>query len=180
MIGNQDEDVRLVHAASEELEPYLRSKVLYWRISGCNLPLTPGNLLLGMRKSQDLSNSPDTSCCSQIYDIIKSHQSGWMEKLKREAKARLSQWENTLQDYKDEGITYSGYSYQVRVRVILELLCQELQFPDISLENKLEKMDDELRRMIEPGDFIWDIALKNSFPADGFWLLYAKTKEGKS
>lgn len=179
MIVRQEEESRLINTASLELVPYLRSSVLFWRISGVSLPLTPGNLLLAMRNARKNSLVIDLEICPGIERMIAEHRGIWQKKLREETSARFTQWENTLRDFQDDGFIPAAYPTLIRTRVLLTLILNESNTPDLLLENRLQGLDESLKCYINPGGFIWESQLASEFPVTEYWYLYVDLKGEK-
>ena len=176
MADHQVEDSQLLKAASLELESYLRSKVLFWRIGGLSLPLTPGNLLLAMKRDQGFSPGMHIEIHDNLERIINQTRGNWQQKIHEEIAARITQWENLLKDFEEDAFFPAQYTAHVRTRAILTLCFAESTFPDQPLENRLQFLDDRLRLLVRPGAFIWETLLEREFPVQEYWYLYANLK----
>lgn len=182
MTDRLDEDIKLVDASSHELADYLLSKVLFWRVNGLSVPLTPGNLLLALKRLSGFHSDLKNELQSKVDRVVNEHRAAWLKKIREESTARLNQWENILQEYHEDGFVPSAYPSQVRIRVILSLLQVECPYPDSSFDRRLEALDDTLKDFLDPGEFVWETSLALIFPENGYWYLYKdlkRTKNGK-
>jgi len=180
------EDFALLQAAAPELERYLFSEVLYYpltsgsgrRLSGDTSRLTIGNILLAIKKLQADDLPPAeagqlTTLLEQIEQVRTRWRTLWQKKVMQEIPNRLNLWRDYLERLSDSTSTGSGdYRYNVRTRVILELLLDEVDDLPPQKEALLRSMDLKLKAMGTPGKFIWDEPLREVFPEDRFWYLY--------
>lgn len=173
MTSSGDEDRKLILSSPDELGPYLSSKVLFWRVQGCRLPLSPGNLLLALKKNR--SQEPAvTSAIAEIEKIIKRKQTAWENKVLVEFNNRITQWKNLVGEFEDESRIDASYRNNVRVRVILTLLNDTLYYQKNSQEIILKDLDDRTRSLTVHGNFLWECELSPQFPEEKFWFLYIK------
>ena len=193
-------DLRYLKAGVEELEQYLLSSQLYWPVHVVTPTgetpyprLTPGELLLAREKlrahSLDfLSTSPgyNNEVTSPVqakidrlegdFEVIRSKWRGnWGKKAAQDFSSRLALWRNFLGDYRkvpDDQAPF--YAYEVRTRVILQLLEPEaVGIPAAELDMRTG-LDTLLRAILVPGEFIWEAALEAGFPKAAYWYLYAQ------
>jgi hypothetical protein len=168
------EDQEFFKKASEDLADYLASPVLFWPLKTDSQPLTIGNLLLTQRKvaAMNANEYPgELKSASRLVDKARAERPvAWHKKAEAELHARINQYK-TLVEELDKG----GYEVVARLRAIIEILLSEV------LENEnqhfsIDALDSQLRRWIEPGDFLWAESIAPSFPRDQFWFLYAKPR----
>jgi hypothetical protein len=182
-------DLNYLATGLGELKNYLLAKELFWPL---NLPpsfgksaspkLTPGNLLLSFTRLNAYSrgNKLDTR---QENDLLKLERDfkaqcrkwavAWEKKVDHEFNSRFRQWGLYLNEVvRDANAHAPYYGTEVRLRVLLELLQDELgQKP----EADLTILDGGLRPYFTPGDFIWDEDLAIGFPEEKYWYLYGHT-----
>jgi len=177
MMKLQEEDTSLLHSASDELSDYLTSPIIEWNINSSRLVLTPGRVLLALKRLSAVSiNDPEISRLIElIIKQIDTKKVLWQKKIDLEIPRRLRVWENALKDYREEGLDLS-YTAQVVNRTILHLLEKEAYSLPLSFEAHLQTLDAELRTLLIPGDFVWDEALKVVFPDTDYWFLYSAKK----
>ena len=177
------QEIAFISSGVVELESYLISKDLYWQItSGTHFQcLTIGNLLLCIKRVRPrMKNIPDRTMVASFQDVLDIVHSkwpiAWEKKCQREAKARIDLFLNYLEDYhRSPQIEACHYTYQVRSRVILDLL----QVDTPSLLNDLQVLP-ELDKMIHSawisGDFTWESYIEDEFPREKFWYLFGRLK----
>ena len=183
-------DLAYLQAGIEQLENYLQSKELYYP-TGEKPPageppfprLTPGGLLLTQARlaARDFK-SPFLKEFSELNEQLdylnKKWRVAWEKKVVRDFNARLNLWRNFMEDHrKNPPGNYDRYAYEVRSRVILDLLAkEEAQIPSEKLET-LPNLDKILRAVFIPGDFIWEQELSQGFPPQPYWYLYGSLSE---
>ncbi len=178
-------DLRYLKAALPDLEGYLLSKEIYWPIS-VKPPhgdppyprFTLAGLLLArqsltgraldadqMKKFQEVSGGID--------DVKARWRTAWSGKAARNHSARLNQWNNFMDDYrKQPENNLDRYAYEVRGRVMLELLQPEsVEIPAAEIE-MVKGLDLILKNSFLDGHFVWDEGLIPCFPRSRFWYLY--------
>ncbi|MFO3796334.1 MAG: hypothetical protein ACK8QZ_03505 [Anaerolineales bacterium] len=165
-------------AALDELETYLLSNQLYWPLSvpGVSLPrLTLGQLLLTRLRIQARGLLlPEQG--NRLEQVRRRWQAAWEKKARHEFNARLNLWKNYLEDYFESPSNYAvDYPQEVRLRVILALLHQEISSP-LPEEEALAALDARLRTAFIPGPFVWEADLSTAFPPQTWWYLYGKLK----
>lgn len=178
-------DLRFFQAGIAEMESYLLAQDIYWPIS-VSAPvgkapypkLTLGTLLLVQLRLEAFINAPQPqtnyqSLFNQLQGIRMRWNAAWRKKAQMEFRARLNLWRDFLSDYhKDPEAHYDRFSYEVNRRVILHLLYAEADQIPIAQHDLLLALDTQLKAILQPGTFIWDIRLSSSFPPDPYWYLY--------
>lgn len=172
-----EEDRRFLQASASELDQYLSSNVLMWRMARLEIPLTPGNLLLIMRRLKSHGSTDFDETTEKIRVFLETRRAAWEKKTKQELTMRVNQWNDLVEEMKRYGKIDASYSFAVRTRVIISMLQSQLRFPDLELEEKISKADREILLLTKPGDFVWDSGLVNQFPADEYPFLYVKDKK---
>lgn len=182
-------DLRYLQAAVDELESYLLSDDLFWPIHGSPpsgtqpFPrLTIGALSLAQKRASALArNREDTWQVDQVtrrFEVARQKwRLRWEEKSHRELLSRLLQWRNYLQEYRQEPERHAAYyAYEVRWRVLVELLEMEVDSLNEN-ENELQSgLDLILRAVFLPGNFIWLELLQPAFPSEKYWYLYGQPR----
>ncbi|HZW03937.1 MAG TPA: hypothetical protein VFF68_08415 [Anaerolineaceae bacterium] len=181
-----EQDWDFIRAAVDELESYLLSTTLYWPVPGTparspsgSVPrLTIGNLLLSLKRLSAADWSDERAqelerLQQKIGDVRKRWRAHWEKKASEEYFSRLPRWQQFVIEM--GGATPPSrqeYAYQVRLRVILDLLADDIgEAPDVR-QSPLSNLDQVLRRRLESDGFIWDDRLRAEFPEDRFWYLY--------
>lgn len=170
----KDEDRNFILSSFVELEEYFSSTVLLWQMKTSIPPLTPGNLLLAKYRLTQINDENLTKVFELIDSIIQKRKSAWNKKIKSELSMRLNQWQSIVDEIVDAGEVDHSYRYNVRVRVILELLQGDLPFDNEDMLDRLSILDHAIKSLIPPGDFIWEPDLASLFPADKFGYLHVR------
>jgi len=175
-----DEDRAIILSSSFELEEYLSSTVILWRLKGSIPPLSPGNLILAMQRTNPPKDQESVQAIDHIQSIINLRKAAWEKKIKAELPMRLRQWSSLVDEILEYGRIDSSYQYNVRVRVILTLLLDTVAFPDVKLREKLQKIDERLDTVVSSDGFIWNPEIEQNFPRERYPFLYLTSKgEGK-
>ena len=66
----------------------------------------------------------------------------------------------------------ASYAYQVRDRVILDLLDAELSIAGEMEHQNMLVLDQTLHKLTKPGTFIWEMDIRPGFPIEKYWYLY--------
>ena len=184
-----DGDLDYLRAGLQNLEAYLLSGELYWRIGAPAKPgeppfpsLTLSGLLLARSRLSAYPLSLDMQFeRERIYAELDRIQTrwrlAWENKAAREFHARLNLWQSYMEDYRDDpGNHADRYPYEVSRRVMLELLMPVVEHR-VGVETAmLTGLDEILKSVFVPGEFIWDKALSPVFPMQPFWYLYGKPR----
>ncbi len=182
-----DKDRNFIITAVDDLETYLLSKELYLPLTaprGGQFPkgvdrLSLGNVLLcraRLEAGQDISAGLN-EVFARMDDIKQRWRSAWRAKGLLEYPARLRMWGEYLQDALRDPSHFSSFAYQVRLRLILQLL-EPLVAPDLSESRSLlGAMDSRLMAVTESGPFVWDSHLQPGFPEERFAYLYRRLPE---
>ncbi len=183
-------DLKYIQAGLVDMEGYLLSKELYWPV-GATAPagethyprLTLGNLLLARARlsGRGLSSEQRSEfehLDQRLKQVRQQWQVAWGQKAAREFSARLRLWRDFLDEYrKKPKANLDRYAYEVNRRVILQLLSSETrEVPDEEAE-LLSGLDELLRAVFLPGEFVWEADLEASFPKSAYWYLYGMPKE---
>jgi hypothetical protein len=179
-----------LQAGLGELERYLLSDHLFWPLNISSAPgeppypkLTLGGLLLHQAFARPLSQSGSDQTVMQKFDseldqIRTRWRVAWERKAAWEFKSRLRQWGNVLKEIRiDPEDQNDYYIYEVRLRLLLDLLSAETHSIDPALDEHLQGLDLLLRALFAPGDFIWQLELAPAFPIDKNWYLWGNLKE---
>ena len=178
-------DLRYIQAGLSVLENFLMSGDVYWPI-GASAPaghppypqLTLGGVLLALARAQARVSDPEerarlADMQEKLDDIRSRWRVAWGKKAGKEFGARLNLWRNFLEDYRNDRENNSDrYNYEVRRRVQLQLLAPDVEDVSEAQMELLNGLDRLLQAMLAPSEFIWEEALKPSFPQDPFWYLY--------
>ena len=87
-------------------------------------------------------------------------------------------WGNYLEDYRDNPSgNVDRFAYEIRLRVMIELLLPECGQVSPSEKDMLVGLDRILRNVLVAGEFIWDEEIQPGFPPDIYWFLYGSLKK---
>ncbi len=172
------QDLLYLENGLQDLPAYLEADLLFWPLTPPTLPrLTISGLLLSLRRAAALAATPGqrqevaqrTETLNRLRAQYRVH---WENKAARELDARLRQWRNFLQDYRENPPEFApSYPHEVHARVMLSLLLPELP-PTIKAESAIQGLDALLQAVFQPGPFIWEAILSTAFPQADFWYLY--------
>jgi len=154
-----------------DLERYLLSESLYWQERADLVPLTIGNLLFENKIVSAYQQSEAREFARQIELIRDEWRVHWDQKVLREIRNRLKLWAEFLdQSRKDDPVSIAYFRSSVRHRVIISLLLQEKNDPEVM--TNLRGLDLLVRGIKPKEGFIWDRGLCVVFPENEFWYLY--------
>jgi hypothetical protein len=179
-----------LEAGIKEAERYLLSKNLFWTLNVIPVlgetgypSLTLGSLLLYKVHAKLLARTPAQETAYQQIElqfnaIYTQWRVAWEKKSTWEFKSRLRQWGNFLKEIRVDPEDHIGYyRYEVRLRVILDLLRPYLRELDPAHQEHLESLDILLKALFAPGKFIWEPELASEFPVKDYWYLWGLLKE---
>jgi len=173
-----EKDKTYVEAGIPELEDYLLSDELYWPITarGFTLPrLTIGGILLAKARLEARNEQID-SMTARLEVVRSKWRAAWEAKAGREVQARMRLWGNYLSDYRQNPEGHAdAYPHEVRYRVMLHLLINELSAPPPE-QKELVQLDSLLRVNLISSGFIWETELQAGFSRGVYWYLYGKLK----
>ena len=179
--------LRVLESAVGELENYLLSPEVFWRVSGASdLPnLTLGGLELSRRALAAASDELDPAARQRAHTVIehidefrRQSRLAWERKAASELKVRLNQWQAYLQDLAEQPGESERYPQEVRARAMATYLLEEAAHRPLADETlkRLEALDARLRVSFASGVFIWDPSLAEAYPAGTHWFLYGRPK----
>jgi len=176
-VNSPEKDKAFFEAGLQQLETYILSKELYWLApihTTDFTQITPGAMLLVRERLKGWRTPGIHELSVQMEADRLKWRSAWDAKVKREMHARLELWKDYLHEARHVPDEFGRqYPYQVRQRVILKLLLDELQESPSGL---MIVLDTELTRIWQNGNFVWDPALAWVFPQELFWFLYGTPK----
>ncbi len=183
-------DLAVLRAFLAEFDPYLKSPVVFWplsgRLAGGGEPpaLTLGGLQLVRRRlaaRQSQLAPADLTAYAQLDSQAETWLNRWpaniANKASREISSRLNVWASALDEASESPSAFAeNYKSTVSNRAYLALLTPLAgDTPDAAPAlAKLSALDGRLRRLIIPGDFVWEADLAPAFDRDEFWFLYGK------
>lgn len=168
------DDLRFLTEALSTLQDYLLSNELYWPLSGSLPRLTPGSLLLALKRMEVVQPLQAKKLQAQIDLVRGKWRTAWEKKIARETANRLRLWSQFLSDYANAPEQNAdSYPSEARGRAILQLLLWEMP-ADAPEKSALPEMETLLKVKLHSGEFLWDADLQTAFPKTDFWFLYAK------
>lgn len=174
-------DRAYLQAAAAELEAYLLSPELYHTLTVTAPPkeppfpsLTPGNLLLAYTRLRAREALEADRLWQPIAALRNQWEAHWRSKARREMHARLERWHEYLRSLQLDPSQTDYYPYEVRQRVIIHLLAEDLGGLSEEEQRFLERTDRALQAIFRPGLWIWEADLQPAFSRDLFWYLYGK------
>jgi len=178
-------DLRYLSAGLEILENYLLSDEVFWTIY-VNPPegepaypkLTLDGLLLAQARLAGHHMYPNQK--SQVDPILTNlefDRSKWRVAWEKKATqcylVRERMWNVFLQEYQDNPQENADrYRYEVRLRVMLELLKTEFKRQDYLNIDSLPGLDKYLKNVLLSKSFVWELDIQEGFPEDVYWFLY--------
>lgn len=181
---------KYLQAGLKEADRYLLSNDLFWPLNIVpafgepSYPnLTLGGLLLYQSYARPLALSPSQNAAlQQLETQIEVTQTRWRVAWERKAtwefKSRLRQWGNFIKEVRvdpEDNVGY--YRYEVRLRVLLELLRADIREVDPAHLQHLDSLDLILRALFSIGDFIWALEFSPQFPIEKYWYLWGLPNE---
>jgi hypothetical protein len=189
----EDPSTDLVVAAAmvDELEEYIIDDDLYRTVivntpqGQARVQMTGGNLLTRLYridKQRDQLSAAEVArfalISSRAEEIIYSLKTRFNQRLEREMKARL----DSLKWYLDEALVEpargrANYPYEMRNRQHNEEIIKQLGdgMPS-DLRAQQEAVDRRLGALRMGSEFVWDASLRDVFPAQPYWYLWAGAK----
>ena len=183
-------DLKILAAMASEMEPYLNSNVLFWHMSTSGMPaLTLGGYLMRQHRLLALRNLLSGEQLSELDAAVFEYNGALVEKTvrfeqkaQRELGARLRQWSEYLKDA-ERGVATSSSNYgtAVEARAMIAAIQDQLQLAPFTLDGRTlqqsELLDNQLRRLWEPGELVWPKEWQPAYPQMDYWWLYGKPKD---
>jgi hypothetical protein len=180
-----DLDLKEVQVMVDNLIPYIYEDELYGRV---NLPaarLTPGAILLRLRRLKVLRGQMSAEQIAQLNSIEtvcegtrKEWNVAFNKKLVHEAESRLRDVQTYLNECKDDPrLCASAYTPEALRRTIVAEILSVLPNTDANyarLTTSAKVVDSGLRRYAREDSFIWAEALRPAYPQETFWWLYGR------
>lgn len=180
-MSQPQQDRWYVEEALPQLQEYLPGEELYWALGGSLPRLTPGNLLLALKRLEAVDPHSAWTLRGKLDSIQAQWRSAWDKKTARETESRLRLWSQFLTEQaREEGPHRAHYAASVRERVILQLLSsgrssgEAISRPAAQSPKgeTLAELDALLRARFQPGGFTWQPLYQGAFPEREFWFLY--------
>jgi hypothetical protein len=175
-MANLNAEWVMVKTSPDELRAYLLSDELYWPV-GHDERLTIGSLILAYKKLEAQISGSQMAELEKygqaIQDVRERWRSNWGKKAHTEFVSRMHLWADFLGSlFSNPKGQLDRYAYEVRLRVMLELLKDELLSTSKDATRQLSQLDSGLRSYSSDGPFIWEDQLEKAFPKLEYWFLY--------
>lgn len=173
----------VARAMLNELEAYLKSDVLFWQVDanelGSRMPqLTLGGLLESLLRAQAAGVASVESMRAQLESIKRRHMVRYLDRAEKEMGSRLNLWSAYLDDYARDRDAADYYPNEVRTRLKIDLLLGEMEAErhGAQAQVRIDMLDQRLRSVFVPGEFVWDERLAVLLPEDRYWWLYGRLR----
>lgn len=180
--------LKYLKLAITDLESYVLSPTVFWPLpsapSSINEPgmdqMTLGGVILSLKIITAYSLPEALTFSDVINEIRERWRSNWAKKAAKEFTQRVHNWEHTVQELtRQTAGRLNMYRGQVRNRVILELLKDEMSPEKPAELGVLVSLDSTLRNLFVPGEFLLNAPLQSVFPQPRFWFLYLTSLQSK-
>ena len=183
-------DMAVLEAMAAEMEPYLKSTILYWqlspeqRISPPPPLLTIGGTLLRARRLEALRDTMEPEEAARLGDARAQFDQAIGEwpahaarKIVHELDARLNSWRRYVADCQmRDRSCLNSFPSEAEKRTIVELLLDEgKDLIEVGpFRAQARALDGQFRAYFSRDDFVWDERLRTGFPKERFWWLYGR------
>lgn len=178
-------DLDILTAMAAEMADYLDSDVLFWPMATGGMPkLTLGGYLMRQHRLLALADTLNLDEQQQLSTAVAAFNSALEERIvrfeqksHRELDARIRQWQEYLRDLeRDRDVSRAGYATAVEARAMTNALVNRLSQHPYELKEEIPKrvamLDQQLRRIWEPGAFTWPEEWQPAYPISEYWWLY--------
>jgi len=181
-----EQDVVILAAMADQMDDYLKSDILFWKMGQSGMPmLTLGGYLMRQYRLLTLSDLLSEVKQKEVETAVIQFNTVLVEKIVRfeakahtELEARMRQFEAYLRDLRNGQATGVNYGTAVEPRAMIAALVDKLRMAPYQLDRqvptRVENLDRNLRQRWVPGDFIWTEAWQPAYPIGEFWWLYGK------
>ncbi len=180
-----DTDLKEIKAMVEALTPYIYQDVLYGEIGLSAARLTPGAVLLRLRRLRALRPQMNASQSASFDPVDSQHTSirkewnmAYNKKLLQEADTRLRDIHTYINECKEDlRACANAYMPEALRRAIIQEVLSDLPAADRAdsrLESRIKATDDMLRRFVKESGFIWSEILRPVYPQETYWWLYGR------
>jgi hypothetical protein len=178
-------DFGYIQACLEVMESYLLSDEVFWPISAtppAGAPDYPRLTLGGLLLAEQRLNAYPQAEASQVQSVVSDVEQirskwrvMWEKKAERSYSVRLRMWSEFLDEFRSSPQDNADrYAYEVRLRVMLELLKLEGGDQPQSEVEMLGGLDQYLKSVLKIGGFIWEPEVESGFPKGTYWYLYGE------
>jgi len=180
-------DLCYLQAALDIFEKYLLSDEVFWPLNTSPPPGEPdypqltldGMLLAAKRLEARQKTRIQKDQLEQAISDLELNRSrwrvAWEQKAKRCFRARLRMWKEFIEEYQNNPQENADrYAYEVRLRVMLDLVKSEINPNNMAEISLLQNLDGYLKKVLTQASFIWDGGLQSGFPTETYWYLYGR------
>jgi hypothetical protein len=178
-------DLAIMAVMASEMSDYVRSDVLFWRMSRGNMPkLTFGGYLMRQYRLVSLRHqlsAEDQERLRTAMDRFDEAIQGWTvrveSRMHQEIDARIRQWGEYMRDLRaGSGSALTSYPSAVEARCMLTHLLDHLYQPGYQVlprfESELNILDTRLNSIRKITEFVWDEEWEKAYPVNRFDYLY--------
>ncbi len=179
-----DLDLKELKAMVENLIPYIYEDNLYGNINTDSARLTPGSILMRLRRLGALRDQMNEAQATQFDKLNAQNETvrkewgvAYGKKMVKEAESRLRDLQTYIKECREDAkLCANAYNPEaLRRTIVAELMASLPSDVDTSaLKASMSNVDGGLRRNIRETPFIWDQALQSTYPQDKFWWLYGR------
>ncbi len=188
-----DEALKMARA----LEDYIRAEQLYGSVGGglfgggSEPSLTIGALIMRLRRLGLLRahlSPAEQDKLAQAQALYQTVRTEWAlryeQKLLKEANSRLDAMRTFFRECQDSPrLCANIYKPEALRRTIVQEILDVMAAESIDsaeLDDKVTLTDGQLRAHFQPGDFLWDAVLRDTYPRDPFWWLWGEPPRPES
>lgn len=178
-------DLEILEAMASGMDKYLLSKTMFQTLQMGMPQLTLGGYLMRQHRlltlAGELLNGAERGrldeAVAQYKQALIGKQARFEEKGGREIRSRLRQWDDFLRQMEgDPAEAAAFYHARVEVRAMLAALIEALPAPAASSLKALDRLDEKLNQLWQPGQFVWPEEWQPAYPKDSFWWLYGSPR----
>lgn len=189
MDHNLETTLAVTQEMADELTDYLMDGDLYRQMmvrtaEGMKQPkMTLGALLENIQTlhwRKDELDSQQRAALSDIEEKTDIARNGfsdsWNALLRRELKALMDSWKWYLEDAARDENARENYASESRIRTRIDLVMRALDGKSVgpAERKELTSLDDRLKEMMEPGDYVGPAGEQALYPRDKAWWLYGE------
>lgn len=188
-------DLGVLKSFVGELDPFLKSDVVFWKIGGRavagrqmpmlslgGLQLTRRILAAGRSRLTPAQLTDYAQLDRQAEEFLAHWPANVEKKALSEIRSRLNIWASALDECGDNPAACAeNYHTNVNSRVYVALLWPLVQSSPATAKHRqrLSTLDSRLRGIFISGGLVWDPALASQFPREEFWFLYGRPRVKK-
>ena len=180
MTDQLEKDLTYLKSSVDELESFLLSGDTLRQLPGMSFSV--GGILLAHRRIRAANLEDQVNSEWNALEEIRNHwKTAWANKCQAELKMRLRQWGDFILGMaSDKHETSTAYRHQVRNRVILQLLEEDIPIQAAEFTDSIKRKDAILEKYSVENDFVWEEEVKSGFPRERYWYLYRIMKYEKA